>query len=167
MKLKVEAKLDRGFMPMALVCREMREATKENGQDIVIGVERNRGYTITYRTRIHPDGVGHDEENCAFVDRIAKTLLWVAGGYKIILAGSPVVGEYLKKTFAYGGTRDFDVRFMERVYEQPFVVETCALADAPAEKSAAAPIGRHLDGCRIGFDAGGSDRKVSAVINYC
>ena len=26
-------------------------------------------------------------------------------------------------------------------------------------------MGGHLDGCRIGFDAGGSDRKVSAVIN--
>ena len=26
-------------------------------------------------------------------------------------------------------------------------------------------IGRHTEGCRIGFDAGGSDRKVSAVID--
>ncbi len=27
------------------------------------------------------------------------------------------------------------------------------------------PLGRHLDGCRIGFDLGGSDRKVAAVID--
>ena len=27
------------------------------------------------------------------------------------------------------------------------------------------PLGRHLDGCRIGFDLGGSDRKVAAVVN--
>lgn len=27
------------------------------------------------------------------------------------------------------------------------------------------PAGGHFDGCRIGFDAGGSDRKVSAVID--
>ena len=39
------------------------------------------------------------------------------------------------------------------------------MENAPKDKSAAAPIGRHLDGCRIGFDAGGSDRKVSAVID--
>src|SRR6267378_2501706 len=26
-------------------------------------------------------------------------------------------------------------------------------------------LGRHLDGCRIGFDLGGSDRKVAAVID--
>ena len=45
MKLKVEAKLDKGFMPMALVCREMRENTVENGQDLIVAVERNQGYT--------------------------------------------------------------------------------------------------------------------------
>jgi hypothetical protein len=27
------------------------------------------------------------------------------------------------------------------------------------------PLGRHLDGCRIGFDLGGSDRKCAAVID--
>ena len=35
----------------------------------------------------------------------------------------------------------------------------------PEEKSNSEAIGRHLEGCRIGFDAGGSDRKVSAVID--
>ena len=56
MKLKVQAKLDPKFAPLSVVCRDMREATKENGQDIVIGVERNNGYTTTYTTRIFKDG---------------------------------------------------------------------------------------------------------------
>ncbi len=165
MKLKVNAKLDPKFQPLSIICRDMREATKEDGQDIVIAIERNKGYTTTYKTRIFRDGTGHDEENFRFVERIAKSLLWVAGGYKIIIAGSDVVGNKIKDAYTVGGLREFDVQFMERVYEQPFTVEVCALADAPADKSAATPIGRHLDGCRIGFDAGGSDRKVSAVIN--
>ncbi len=165
MNLKVKAKLDPGFAPMALVCKEMREGAAKDGQDIVIGAERNKGYTTVYKTRIYKDGTGHDEENCKFIDRIAKTLLWVPGGYKLIIAGSPVVGEYIKKTFSYGGTRDFDVRFMERVYEEKFEVILTDLANAPEDKSSASPVGRHLDGCRIGFDAGGSDRKVSAVVN--
>ena len=165
MKLKLRAKLDPGFAPMALVCREMREATKDDGQDIVVGAERNQGYITVYKTRIYKDGTGHDEENFKFIDRIAKSLLWVSGGYKIIIAGSPLVGEYIKKTFCHGGTRDFDVRFMERVYEKPFEVILTDLANAPENKSSAAPVGKHLDGCRIGFDAGGSDRKVSAVVN--
>lgn len=165
MNLKVKAQLDSGFAPLSVVCREMRENTKENGQDVVIAIERNKGYTVNYKTRIFKDGTGHDEENFAFIERMTKALLWVAGGYKIYIAGSNVVGEKIKEAYTYGGLRDFDVRFMERVYETSFEVIVCALSDAPEEKSAATPIGRHLDGCRIGFDAGGSDRKVSAVID--
>lgn len=165
MKLKVNAKLDSQFQPLSLICRDMREATREEGQDLVIAIERNKGYTTTYKTRIYKDGTGHDEENFRFVERMAKALLWVAGGYKIIIAGSPVVGEKIKEAYTYEGLRAFDVNFMERVYETKFEVIVCDLQDAPKDKSAAAPIGRHLDGCRIGFDAGGSDRKVSAVVN--
>lgn len=165
MKLKVNAKLDPQFTPMSLVCREMREATKEDGQDIIIAVERNKGYTTTYKTRIFKDGTGKDAENYAFVERIVKTLLWVAGGYKIIIAGSDTVAQKIKEAYTPGGARDFDVHFMEGVYEQKFEVISVPLEDAPKDKSSASPVGRHLDGCRIGFDAGGSDRKVSAVID--
>ena len=165
MKLKVNAKLDPKFHPLSLVVREMRDATKENGQDIVIAIERNKGYTTTYKTRVYPDGTGHDDENFRFVERLTKSLLWVAGGYKVIIAGSEIIGAKIKEAFSYGGLRDFDVKFMERVYEEKFEVILCSLEDAPKDKSAASPIGRHLDGCRIGFDAGGSDRKVSAVID--
>ncbi len=165
MNLKVNAKLDKGFCPLSLVCREMREKTAADGQDIVIAVERNKGYTYTYKTRVFKDNTGHDEENFRFVERIVKSILWVAGGYKIIIAGSEVIGQKIKEAYTYGGLRDFDVHFMERVYEQKFEVSCCSLENAPEDKSSASPIGRHLDGCRIGFDAGGSDRKVSAVIN--
>ncbi len=165
MNLKVKAKLDPKFQPLSLVCRDMREATKENGQDMIIAAERNDGYTSTYKTRIFCDGTGHDEENFRFVERIAKSLLWVAGGYKLIIAGSETVGNKIKEAFCDGGLRNFDIHHMEKVYECPFEVEVCALKDAPEDKSSATPIGRHLDGCRIGFDAGGSDRKVSAVID--
>ncbi|MBR2901302.1 MAG: ROK family protein [Clostridia bacterium] len=165
MKLKVNAKLDPQFTPLSLVCREMREATKDDGQDIVIGVERNKGYTTVYKTRVFRDGTGHDEENFNFIERMAKALLWVAGGFKIIIAGSEVIGNKIKEAYTDGGLRDFDVHFMERVYETKFEVEVRSLENAPVEVSGAAPVGRHLDGCRIGFDAGGSDRKVSAVID--
>ncbi len=165
MNLKVKAKLDKDFAPLSVVCREMRENTKEDGQDIVIAVIRNKGYTTTYKTRVYKDGTGHDQENFKFIERMTKALLWVVGGYKIVIAGSEVIGNKIKEAYTYGGLRDFDVKFMERVYETKFSVEVCALKDAPQDNEAAAPVGRHLDGCRIGFDAGGSDRKVSAVVN--
>ncbi len=165
MKLKVKAKLDPNFQPLALVIREMREATKENGQDIIIAVERNKGYTTTYKTRIFSDGTGHDEENFRFIERVTKSLLWVAGGYKITIAGNEIIGNKIKNAYTVGGLREFDVHFMERVYERPFTVEIRSLENAPENRTVTESIGRHLDGCRIGFDAGGSDRKVSAVVD--
>ena len=85
MKLKVNAKLDPQFMPLSLVCRKFREETKDNGQDLVIAVERNQGYTVTYKTRVYLDNTGHDEENFEFVERMTKSLLWVCGGYKVYI----------------------------------------------------------------------------------
>jgi predicted NBD/HSP70 family sugar kinase len=37
--------------------------------------------------------------------------------------------------------------------------------EIPPERAQSQPLGRHLDGCRIGFDLGGSDRKAAAVID--
>ena len=54
---------------------------------------------------------------------------------------------------------------MSRVFENTLTVEWKPIEEAPVTNISSTPIGRHLDGCRIGFDAGGSDRKVSAVVN--
>lgn len=121
--MKVKAILDPQFIPMALLCREMREATEKDGQDIVIGIERNKGYISAYRTRVYPDGVGKDELNFEFIERMVKALLWVRGGYKIIIAGQRAVGNKIKDAYAKGGLRDFDIGFMSRVYRSvPFEV---------------------------------------------
>ena len=165
MNLKVKAKLDPEFQPLSVVVREMRDATKENGQDVIVAIERNKGQISTYKTRIYPDGTGHDEENFRFIERIAKSLLWIAGGYKIFIAGSEVVGNKIKEAYTPNGIRAFDEDYMAGVFEHPFEVVVCPLEDAPEENYVAESVGRHLDGCRIGFDAGGSDRKVSAVID--
>ena len=165
MNLKVKAKLDPEFQPLSVVVREMRDATKENGQDVIVAIKRNKGQISTYKTRIYPDGTGHDEENFRFIERIAKSLLWIAGGYKIFIAGSEVVGNKIKEAYTPNGIRAFDEDYMSGVFEHPFEVVVCPLEDAPEENYVAESVGRHLDGCRIGFDAGGSDRKVSAVID--
>ena len=92
-------------------------------------------------------------------------LLWAYGGWKVIICGDDNMGKVIADAYRPGGSREFDAEFMGRVYETDFAVESLPLSAAPAEKSMTAPVGRHLDGCRIGFDAGGSDRKVSAVVD--
>ncbi len=165
MKLKFEAKLDPQFAPISLVYRDfVAEAKKNGGEKLIIGIERNKGYVSTFETVVFPDGV-KDEENIEMVERIVKSLLWFRGGYKIIISGSKIVYEGIKKAYSKNGARAFDNDFMANVYERDFEVVHTSIEDAPSDNEGASPIGRHLDGCRIGFDAGGSDRKVSAVID--
>ena len=155
--------LDKGYIPMAAFCRAF-EASAKDGKEIVIAVERNQGCVAVRRCRIHgtPDMAAADK---VYVERLVKMLLWAYGGFKIYVCGDDALGKYIAETYVHGGAREFDADFMSNVYERPFEVVSVALADAPAEKSGAQAVGRHLDGCRIGFDAGGSDRKVSAVID--
>jgi predicted NBD/HSP70 family sugar kinase len=44
-------------------------------------------------------------------------------------------------------------------------IEVVHTNNPPPEKKSSASLGRHLDGCRIGFDLGGSDRKAAAVVD--
>ena len=163
----IKAILDPGYQPMAKVVAEYQENVKKvGGVPMVIAVERNKGYISTYKMDVYADGTGHDEENIGIAERIVKTLLWLYGGYKVTIAGSKKIYEGLFAAYQKGGAREFDVDFMSRVYEKPFeVLYVENVEDAPEAYQAADSIGRHLDGCRIGFDAGGSDRKVSAVID--
>ena len=155
--------LDKGYIPMAAFCKAY-EASAANGKDVVIAVERNQGYTAVRKIKVHGTEAMQEADR-VYVERTVKMLLWAYGGWKVYICGDDALGAYIADTYKVGGAREFDADFMGNVYEQEFTVVSCALADAPAEKSGAKPVGRHLDGCRIGFDAGGSDRKVSAVID--
>ena len=163
----IKAILDPEYQPMAKVVADYQKSVAEvGGVPMVIAVERNKGYISTYKMNIFEDGTGHDEENYGVAERIVKTLLWLYGGYKVTVAGSRKIYEGLAAAYQQGGAREFDVNFMSRVYEKPFeVLYVENVEDAPKAYQAADSVGRHLDGCRIGFDAGGSDRKVSAVID--
>ena len=163
----IKAILDQGYQPMAKVVAEYQKNVKKvGGVPMVIAVERNKGYISTYQMYIYADGTGHDEENYEITERIVKTLLWLYGGYKVTIAGSRKIYERISIAYRQGGTREFDVNFMSRVYEKPFeVLYVEKVEDVPKAYQTSDSIGRHLEGCRIGFDAGGSDRKVSAVID--
>ncbi|MBR3928399.1 MAG: ROK family protein [Clostridia bacterium] len=166
MELKIKAPLDPGFYPMVKFVDEFdADVAKSEKQTIAVSVIRNQGYTHTIKMDVFKDGID-DARNCKVVERIVKTFLWVYGGYKIVIAGSKVIYEHIKKCYAADGERAFDNDFMAGVYEHPFEVEFVACPNcAPETNESASPVGRHLDGCRIGFDAGGSDVKVSAVID--
>jgi predicted NBD/HSP70 family sugar kinase len=51
------------------------------------------------------------------------------------------------------------------VYEREFSVVSSPADEVPASRETGKLLGRNLNGCRIGFDLGASDRKVSAVMD--
>ena len=100
-----------------------------------------------------------------FLERTVKLLLWSVGGWRVRICGCDGLTRRLADIYGSHGSRAFDASLMETVFRRPFTLESVAERDFPAARSGARKIGGHLSGCRIGFDAGGSDRKVSAVIN--
>lgn len=161
------AKLEPEFKPMIKVIADFNEAvSKAESSELHISVVRNGGLTAVYKMNIFKENTGHDEENYGIAERIIKTLLWAKGGYKVYIAGSKYIYDRIADDYRIGGSREFDYNFMSRVYEKPFeVIYVENIEDAPQENDVSSPVGRNMDGCRIGFDAGGSDRKVSAVVN--
>lgn len=159
--------LDQGFRPAALANRKFLEAVKQSGKgvELSIALERNSGFISAYKTYVFAEGTGKDEENFIYVERLVKSLLWIKGGWKLTIGGPADIGEAIRKAYGPGGLREFDAGFMEKIYEKPFTVIVTETGKVPEEFETTKPVGRHLDGCRIGFDAGGSDRKVSAVID--
>lgn len=156
---------DKGFMPISTALRNFRDEVKKvGGKKVGICVERNKGNNVVYFIDVFADEKRR-AENCRMVERIVKSLLWVAGGYKIYICGDEAIFNAVKKDYGVGGKREFDVRFMERVYGNPFEVVFVSEKDFPKFSPDEVKIGGHLNGCRIGFDAGGSDRKVSAVVD--
>lgn len=159
--------LDPGFRPAALELKAFMRAAAGSGKaaPLKIALERSDKLVSTFELPVFsPDSEDFDQ-NYFYVERLVKTLLWQKGGWKITIGGPEQIGEYIKKAYSPSGLRRFDAGFMSRVYEKPFTVEVTGYKSVPPANEASSPIGRHLDGCRIGFDAGGSDRKVSALVD--
>ena len=151
--------LDQGFIPLYQFNRAFLKGAE---QPIGIAVERANGEVAAVETYIHGSDKLH-EADCYYIDRLVKTLLWMKGGFRIYVRGDEGIYRHLKEAYAAGGSREFDWDFMAGIFERPF--EVIFTDKLPENKDNPKAIGGHLSGCRIGFDAGGSDRKVSAVID--
>lgn len=153
-------------MPASLWNRAFRQLARERGAaPYVLALERSDGSISRFETVVLPENAPEFELNYRYIERILKFLLWQRGGWKVYAGGSPRIGEHLRAVYSPSGARAFDYEFMSGVYERPFTIEIVAPEDVPAARETSSPLGRHLDGCRVGFDLGASDRKASAVID--
>ena len=131
---------------------------------VAVAWERENGNVFRYDfpipRRICPAGAA---EVARLTERIAKFILWAAGGWKLHLAGPEAVVQPVAKAYAKNGARKFDYGFFNDLYGRPFEVEIHPLAKMPETAERAIKVKTVADGCRLGFDLGASDFKVSAL----
>ncbi|MDD5603325.1 MAG: ROK family protein [Eubacteriales bacterium] len=153
--------LDPDFIPPALFNRAFLKTARKK---IAVAFERPEDRIAVRETFIHGTPDMH-EADAYYIGRLVKTYLWVKGGYRVFICGDRKIYEEIRKAYLPGGGRAFDSKFMSGVYERQFEVVYRDYDERPLSSEISNPLGGHLDGCRIGFDAGGSDRKVSAVVD--
>jgi predicted NBD/HSP70 family sugar kinase len=162
--LNFPAPLDPEFQPAVLFNRAYVAAAKKSGRAVplVIGLEREGGLVSRFETVVRPDA---DAGTLRYVERNVKFLLWARGGWKLHVGGPRAIGEAIRKAYSPRGARKFDREMMEKSYGEKFQVVVTTPGKVPANKEMQVAAGGHLKGCRIGFDLGASDYKVSAVVD--
>lgn len=158
--------LEPGFRPAVLEHRLFRAAVRSSGraEPLSLAVVAPSGQTVAVETVVYgsPDAA-ESAANIRHAERLVKSLLWIGGGSRIIVAGPGSLAAALAKIYAPGGDRAFDFASMTKIYETPLAVESVPYEEAPAACEPQNALGRHFDGCRVGFDLGASDRKCAAV----
>jgi predicted NBD/HSP70 family sugar kinase len=160
--------VDPDFVPAALWNRAYEEwAEIDPGRSpLVIAVTRPDGTVFRHETRVLPHEGEGAALNLKYVERIVKLLLWMKGGSGIVIGGNPELARAVSRLYMPDGARSFDCDIIGRkIFLEPMSVTSCDPAFIPPEKIAVIPLGGHLEGCRIGFDLGGSDRKCAAVVD--
>ena len=140
--------------------------SKADAALVSIAWEREEGkvyrYDLPIPKRLSPCAA---KEVAYVVERIAKFIVWAAGGYKLYLAGPEAVVQPVAKAYTKKGARAFDYDFFSSIYGRPVEAKVVPLNKMPEMNEPTAKVKTVADGCRIGFDLGASDFKISALKN--
>ncbi len=167
-ELRVPPPLDVGFRPMSLARAGLQAGIRASGAGIrvVLAVEQPTGSVWRRETAVYPAGHQGLAASHRAVERLCKVLLWSRGGSRLYVDGPRDLVALLARHYSAEPTGMFDAAFMgPQLFRTPFEVVGAPEADFPPARESAVALGRHLDGCRIGFDLGASDRKAAAVID--
>src|SRR5690242_4381554 len=158
--------LDSSFRPAVLANRAFRSLVRSAGNPVPVGLalEQTDGNVSHFKTEILPELHPQSAGNFVYLERILRLLLWSRGGFRIHFQGPSSLANKLAAYYRDTPTGKFDSDIVaERMFDHP--LEVVHARELPSERSTVTALGRHLDGCRIGFDLGGSDRKAAAVID--
>ena len=159
---------DTEFMaPMNALWQIYDGIESEADADIVsVAWEREEGkvyrYDLPVPKRLSPKAVKYVSN---VVERIAKFIVWSAGGWKLYLSGPDAIVKPVAKAYAKKGARAFDWDFFSSIYGRPVEAVVVPQDKMPEFSEKLQTVKTVADGCRIGFDLGASDFKISALRN--
>jgi len=160
--------LDERFLPAALWNRAYQKLVdaEPESRNLHLALARKDGTTFHHRLQILPHEGGNVELNRKYVERTVKFLFWMKGGSRLYVAGNDAVATFLSGIYSPDGARSFDRDIVGHgIFGEPISVTPCQREELPPASEENMELGRNLDGCRIGFDLGGSDRKAAALID--
>ena len=149
--------IDKDFKPIYLVCEEM-----ERGGNIPfsISVFRDDELLSTFKSKI----TKNFDESYTYFKQMFLTVFWIYGGNKVFIKGNE---KYLLKILD-SLLKDEEVKITLETMKEIFhsdVLVTYSKAPLPKRTIKKVKLASSFKGNRIGFDAGGSDRKVSSVVD--
>ena len=161
---KAKCKCGSEFCAPIMALAEIESGLGAMDDRVTVAWEREGGkvyrYDLEIPKRLSPEAtkfVSH------VVDRIAKFIVWAAGGWKLYLAGPDAVVQPVAKAYTKKGSRKFDYEFFSDLYGRPVETVVLPLKKMPVQKETLTKVKTVADGCRIGFDLGASDFKISAL----
>lgn len=158
--------LDKDFEPAYIKFKKFQDEVKKSKKhtNVHLAFLKDEGLVYRFSFLVYDD-LNKEEKNKFFLERIIKTILWIIGGYEIYISGPYSLFLFVKNLFEKDGNRYFDKKFMENIYEKEFKVIYCEYENLPLKKSYNLKTSTSCKGRRIGFDAGGTDRKTSCVVD--
>jgi predicted NBD/HSP70 family sugar kinase len=163
---KVKPILDPDFVPAIMWNNEYKkQVTRNGGISLLIGLTRKDGSVFRYDIQILDPAKKESAKTIKYIERIIKFLLWQKGG-STILFNNKIIVDKIKYIYNPNSNRAFDYKLIgEKIYSSGIEIQYCPESEFPSEIDISSSLGRNLNGYRIGFDLGGSDRKCAALIN--
>lgn len=167
-ELKHLPELDPDFRPASVWTKTFLGLCQVQGsRELKMVILRPDGTGLAHRETILADEAPNGAAlNFRFIERTLKFLLWSFGGTSVVLEDADGLAQELSEHYREGGVREFDVDYSRRFFGETLTISSVPTGQLPipaAEKEDTAEIG--LQGNRIGFDLGGSDRKCAAVVD--
>ena len=160
--------LDKNFVPAVLWRKAYHSGclSQKNRRTCILTGRRSDHTGFRKTLDLWPDTDTLFKLNLYYLERTIKFLLWQKGAVRIDVWGADRETKALSEIYSPTGERGFDHDFFGRkVYDERFSINVSKNKPLNLIRDNTQKIGGHWKGCRIGFDLGGSDRKVAALMD--